>query len=97
MHFTAGPAEQKGKNLSGDDRVLLQMGRLDWQGGLDVAVEDPVAVFPLQHRAERQQREGEADRAPRADAGVDQQDGGTAVDRCRGTSSSSDRPEKEVT
>jgi len=39
MHFTTGAAEQKGKNLRDDDRVLLQVGRLDWQGGLDVAVE----------------------------------------------------------
>jgi general stress protein 26 len=39
MHFTTSAAEQKGKNLRADDRVLLQVGRLDWQGGLDIAVE----------------------------------------------------------
>jgi hypothetical protein len=54
MHFTAGPAEQKGKNLSGDDRVLLQVGSLNWEGGLDVVVEgraslasDPAALARL--------------------------------------------------
>ena len=39
MHFTTGGAEQKAKNLRDDDRVLLQVGSLDWKGGLDVAVE----------------------------------------------------------
>lgn len=39
MHFTTGAAEQKGKNLRADDRVLLQVGGLDWKGGLDVVVE----------------------------------------------------------
>jgi len=39
MHFTTGASEQKGKNLRADDRVLLQVGGLDWQGGLDVVVE----------------------------------------------------------
>jgi hypothetical protein len=39
MHFTTGATEQKGKNLRADDRVLLQVGGLDWKGGLDIAVE----------------------------------------------------------
>jgi general stress protein 26 len=44
MHFTTGPEEQKGKNLRADDRVLLQVGGLDWQGGLDIAVEGRAAL-----------------------------------------------------
>src|SRR6202035_3302954 len=54
MHFTTGATEQKGKNLRDDDRVLLQVGGLDWQGGLDIAGEgratlasDPAVVRPL--------------------------------------------------
>jgi hypothetical protein len=39
MHFTTGADEQKGRNLRADDRVLLQVGGLDWKGGLDVVVE----------------------------------------------------------
>lgn len=39
MHFTTGADEQKGKNLRADDRVLLQVGGLDWERGLDIAVE----------------------------------------------------------
>ena len=39
MHFTTGAAEQKAKNLRQDDRVLLQVGGLDWERGLDIAVE----------------------------------------------------------
>jgi hypothetical protein len=39
LHFTTGATEQKGKNLLEDDRVLLQVGGLDWEGGLDIAVE----------------------------------------------------------
>jgi pyridoxamine 5'-phosphate oxidase-like protein len=39
MHFATGATEQKGKNLLEDDRVLLQVGGLDWEGGLDVVVE----------------------------------------------------------
>lgn len=39
MHFTTGASEQKAENLRADDRVLLQVGRLDWESGLDVVVE----------------------------------------------------------
>jgi hypothetical protein len=39
MHFTTGATEQKAKNLRDDNRVVLQVGGLDWQGGLDIAVE----------------------------------------------------------
>jgi Pyridoxamine 5'-phosphate oxidase len=39
LHFTTGDDEQKGRNLRADDRVLLQVGRLDWEGGLDIVVE----------------------------------------------------------
>ena len=39
VHFTTGATEQKGNNLRDDNRVLLQLGGLDWQGGLDIAVE----------------------------------------------------------
>jgi general stress protein 26 len=39
MYFATGAAEQKGKNLRADDRVLLQVGGLDWERGLDIAVE----------------------------------------------------------
>jgi Pyridoxamine 5'-phosphate oxidase len=44
MHFTTGGSEQKGKNLRADDRVLLQVGRLDWEDGLDVVVEGRASV-----------------------------------------------------
>lgn len=44
MHFTTGAQEQKGKNLRADDRVLLQVGGLDWERGLDIAVEGRAAV-----------------------------------------------------
>ena len=36
--------EQKGANLRAGDRVLLQTGRLDWQGGIDVVVEGRAAL-----------------------------------------------------
>ena len=39
LHFTTGDKEQKAANLRSGDRVLLQAGRLDWQGGIDVVVE----------------------------------------------------------
>lgn len=39
IHFTTGPLEQKATNLQADERVLLQVGRLDWVGGLNVVVE----------------------------------------------------------
>jgi general stress protein 26 len=39
FHFTTSAKEQKSKNLRLDSRVLLQVGRLDWQGGLDIVVE----------------------------------------------------------
>ena len=39
LHFTTGDKEQKAANLRFGDRVLLQAGRLDWQGGIDVVVE----------------------------------------------------------
>ncbi|MGD0811408.1 MAG: pyridoxamine 5'-phosphate oxidase family protein [Acidimicrobiales bacterium] len=39
LHFTTGEKEQKGANLRAGDRVLLQAGRLDWEGGIDVVVE----------------------------------------------------------
>jgi hypothetical protein len=39
FHFTTGDKEQKASNLSAGDQVLLQTGRLDWQGGIDVVVE----------------------------------------------------------
>ena len=39
LHFTTGDDEQKGVNLRSGDKVLLQTGRLDWQGGTDVVVE----------------------------------------------------------
>jgi hypothetical protein len=44
MHFTTGAAEQKGVNLRADDRVLLQVGALDWEGGLDVVVEGRASI-----------------------------------------------------
>jgi nitroimidazol reductase NimA-like FMN-containing flavoprotein (pyridoxamine 5'-phosphate oxidase superfamily) len=54
FHFTTGAEEQKGKNLRADDRVLLQVGQLEWQAGLDVVVEgrasittDPVVLARL--------------------------------------------------
>ena len=39
LHFTTGEDEQKGANLRANDRVLLQVGRLDWERGIDVVVE----------------------------------------------------------
>jgi general stress protein 26 len=39
IHFTTGDKEQKADNLRAGDRVLVQTGRLDWQGGIDVVVE----------------------------------------------------------
>jgi hypothetical protein len=39
VHFTTGDEEQKGVNLRADDRVLVQTGRLDWEGGLDIVIE----------------------------------------------------------
>ncbi|HTW10544.1 MAG TPA: pyridoxamine 5'-phosphate oxidase family protein [Acidimicrobiales bacterium] len=39
FHFTTRGVEQKGRNLRADNRVLLQVGRLDWQDGLDIVVE----------------------------------------------------------
>lgn len=39
LHFTTGETEQKAANLRANDRVLLQAGRLDWESGIDVAVE----------------------------------------------------------
>ncbi len=39
LHFTTGEKEQKETNLRAGNRVLLQAGRLDWQGGIDVVVE----------------------------------------------------------
>jgi general stress protein 26 len=44
FHFTTGAREQKGKNLQADHRVLLQVGGLDWQDGLDIAVEGRAAL-----------------------------------------------------
>jgi hypothetical protein len=39
LHFTTSEKEQKAANLRANDRVLLQMGRLDWESGIDVVVE----------------------------------------------------------
>lgn len=39
FYFTTGAKEQKAENLRENDRVLVQVGRLDWQAGLDVVVE----------------------------------------------------------
>jgi nitroimidazol reductase NimA-like FMN-containing flavoprotein (pyridoxamine 5'-phosphate oxidase superfamily) len=39
FHFTTGDSEQKAANLRADDRVLVQVGRLDWERGLDIVVE----------------------------------------------------------
>lgn len=54
FHFTTGDKEQKAKNLRHDDRVLLQVGGLDWRKGLDIVVEgraslttDPVVLARL--------------------------------------------------
>lgn len=44
MHFTTGSTEQKGKNLRVNDRVLLQVGRLDFEGGIDVVIEGRAAL-----------------------------------------------------
>lgn len=43
FHFATGAQEQKAANLRANDRVLLQVGRLDWERGLDVAVEGRAA------------------------------------------------------
>ena len=60
LHFTTGAREQKARNLRADDRVLLQVGRLDWREGLDIAVEgraslttDPLALARLAAAWER--------------------------------------------
>jgi hypothetical protein len=39
IHFTTGDDEQKGVNLRADNRVMIQVGRLDWKGGIDIVVE----------------------------------------------------------
>jgi general stress protein 26 len=39
IHFTTSAPEQKARNLRANDRVLLQVGALDWKNGLDVVVE----------------------------------------------------------
>lgn len=39
FHFTTGATEQKAANLRAHDQVLLQVGRLDWESGLDIVVE----------------------------------------------------------
>jgi Pyridoxamine 5'-phosphate oxidase len=39
FHFTTGDKEQKYKNLRAENRVLLQVGKLDWKDGLDIVVE----------------------------------------------------------
>lgn len=39
FHFTTGPLERKAANLQVENRVLLQVGRLDWHDGLDIVVE----------------------------------------------------------
>ena len=44
MHFTTGDDEQKGVNLRANDRALLQVGRLDWEGGLDIVVEGQASL-----------------------------------------------------
>ena len=44
MYFTTGGGEQKGRNLRADDRVLLQVGGLDWEDGLDVVVEGRASI-----------------------------------------------------
>jgi Pyridoxamine 5'-phosphate oxidase len=64
LHFTTGEMEQKAANLRANDRVLLQVGRLDHESGIDVVVEgraslttDP-AVLPRLAVAWRERWEG---------------------------------------
>lgn len=54
LHFTAGEKEQKAANLRANARALVQVGRLDWESGVDVVVEgraslatDPAVLIAL--------------------------------------------------
>jgi Pyridoxamine 5'-phosphate oxidase len=44
VHFTTGEKEQKAANLRANDWVLLQVGRLDWESGIDIVVEGRASV-----------------------------------------------------
>ena len=43
LHFSAGPDEQKARNLAANPNVALTTGANGWQGGLDVVIEGEAA------------------------------------------------------